>query len=83
MFVHGVSGKAKVICMMNQYSLTNQGLAQNKLTKTEELEFNQCVSKCCSYCNALQNFGLHSNFRAFLGLLICCFKHYRSFHEVS
>lgn len=28
-------------------------------TKIEKLEFNQCVAKCCSGCNTLQNFSLH------------------------
>lgn len=28
MFIHGVSGEAKVICMMNQYSLENWDPAQ-------------------------------------------------------
>jgi len=39
MFVHGVSGKAKVIYTMNQYSLNNQGPALKELTKIEKLYF--------------------------------------------
>ena len=35
---HGVSEKAKVICMLNQYSLKNQGPVQKELTKTENLD---------------------------------------------
>lgn len=38
MTIHGVSGKGKVTCMMNQYSVKNQGLAQKELTKTEKLD---------------------------------------------
>lgn len=83
MFSNGVSGEAKVIYMMNQYSIKNQGLAQKKLTKIEKLEFNQCVAKCCSCCNTLEIFFLHSNFRAILGLSLHYCEHLSSFHELS
>jgi len=83
MYAHEVSGEAKVICTMNQYSLKGQVPAQKKLTWIEKMEFNQCVAKCCSGCNTLQNFGLHPNFGAFLGLSLDFWKHLSSFHDLS
>lgn len=66
MYAHGISGEAKVIYTMNQYSLKNQGLAR-KWTKTKNLVLNQCVAKCRSGYNTLQNFGLYLNLGAYNG----------------
>lgn len=51
-------------------------------TKIKKLEFYQCVTKCCSDCNTLQNFGLHPISEPPLRVLLYFYMHLRSLCEL-